>query len=119
MRGITRESARLGVGVIRTQSRESRDPERGRWVKIGFLDTDKVNGMEQIKVKHSSAPGLKTTSIPLKNPGELGGEEAGGVEGQPEARSGGGGQRGIRGLKTRVWWECSISRGKPDCTVEV
>ena len=29
------------------------------------------------------------------------------------------GQRGIRGLETRVGRECSISRGGPDCTVEV
>ena len=29
------------------------------------------------------------------------------------------GRRGIRGLKTRVGRECSISRGLPDCTVEV
>ena len=29
------------------------------------------------------------------------------------------GRWGIRGLKTRVGRECSISRGGPDCTVEV
>ena len=29
------------------------------------------------------------------------------------------GRRRIRGLKTRVGRECSISRGEPDCTVEV
>ena len=29
------------------------------------------------------------------------------------------GRRGIRGLETRVGRECSISRGGPDCTVEV
>ena len=29
------------------------------------------------------------------------------------------GRRGIRGLKTRVEQECSISRGGPDCTVKV
>ena len=28
--GIMRENARPGVGVIRSQSRESRNPERGR-----------------------------------------------------------------------------------------
>ena len=43
--------------------------------------------------------------------------EAGGAEGKPGARDGGGGQReimgewGIRGLETRVGRECSISRG--------
>ena len=30
VRGIRRENARPGVGAIRTQSRESRNPERGR-----------------------------------------------------------------------------------------
>ena len=29
------------------------------------------------------------------------------------------GRQGIRGLKMRVGQECSISRGGPDCTVEV
>ena len=29
------------------------------------------------------------------------------------------GRWGIRGLETRVGQECSISRGGPDCTVEV
>ena len=29
------------------------------------------------------------------------------------------GRWGIRGLKTRMGWECSISRGEPDCRVEV
>ena len=29
------------------------------------------------------------------------------------------GRWGIRGLETRVTRECSISRGGPDCTVEV
>ena len=35
---ISGENARPGVGAIRMQSRESRNPERGRLVKIGFLD---------------------------------------------------------------------------------
>ena len=29
------------------------------------------------------------------------------------------GRWGIRGLETRVTRECSISRGGPDCTVEI
>ena len=29
------------------------------------------------------------------------------------------GRRGIRGLKMRVGQKCSISRGGPDCTVEI
>ena len=29
------------------------------------------------------------------------------------------GRMGIRGLEARVGQECSISRGRPDCTVEV
>ena len=45
MRGIRRENARPGVGAIRTQNRESRNPERGRGVKIGFLNADKVDRM--------------------------------------------------------------------------
>ena len=48
--------------------------------------------MGQKKVKQFSAPGSKTSSIPLKNPERIrGGEEAGGKEGQPGARDGGGG----------------------------
>ena len=37
-------------------------------VKIVFLDTDKANRMGRKKVSQFSAPGLKTASIPLKNP---------------------------------------------------
>ena len=51
VRGIGRENAKLGVGAIRAQSREPRNPERGRGVKIGFLDADKVDRMRQKKVK--------------------------------------------------------------------
>ena len=51
VRGIMRENARPGVGTIRTQSRESRYLQRGRGVKIGFLDTDKVDRMGRKKVK--------------------------------------------------------------------
>ena len=44
--------------------------------------------MGRKKVKLFSAPGSKTSSIPLKNPeGVRWGKEAEGVEGQPEARS--------------------------------
>ena len=63
------------MGAIRTQSRESRNCKGGRRVKIGFLDADKVNGMGQKKVKQFSAPGLKTASIPLKNPERVRGEQ--------------------------------------------
>ena len=45
VRGVRRENATPGVGAIRTQSRESRNPERGRGVKIGFLDADKIDWM--------------------------------------------------------------------------
>ena len=51
VRGIRRKNAKPEVGAIRTQSRESRNPERGRRVKIGLLDADKVNGMGGKKVK--------------------------------------------------------------------
>ena len=39
-------------------------------------------------MKKFSAPGSKTASILLKNPEGIRGEEAGGVEGQPGAKSG-------------------------------
>ena len=51
MRGIEGENARPGVGAIRAQSREPRNPERGRGVKIGFLNADKVDRMGRKKVK--------------------------------------------------------------------
>ena len=51
LRGITRENARQGVGGIRAQSRESRNPESGRGVKIGFLNADKVDRMGRKKVQ--------------------------------------------------------------------
>ena len=44
------ENARPGVGAIRAQSKESRNSERGRRVKIGFLDADKVDRMGRKKV---------------------------------------------------------------------
>ena len=74
MRGITRENARPGVGTIRMQSREYRNPERGRGVKIGFLDADKVDRMGRKKVKLFSAHGSKTFRMPLKNPERVRGE---------------------------------------------
>ena len=41
-------------------------------------------------MKWFSAPGSKTSSIPLKNPeGVRGRKEGGGIEGQPGARDGG------------------------------
>ena len=46
-------------------------------------------GWKLNKVKQFSAPSLKTSSIPLKNPEGEGGEEAGGVEGQSGARGSG------------------------------
>ena len=77
------ENTRPGVSAIRLQSRESRDPKRGRYIKVRFLDTNKVNGKRQNKVETFSAPGSETPSIPLKNPERVKGEEeAGGVEKQ-------------------------------------
>ena len=94
-----RENARPGLGAIKTQSRESGDPERGRLVKIGFLDTDKVNGMKQKKVKLLSATGSKTSSITLKNPeGVRGGTKAGSVERQSGTKGGG---EGVEGKDTK------------------
>ena len=51
VRGIVGENARPGVGGIRAQSRELRNPERARGVKIGFLNADKVGRMGRKKVK--------------------------------------------------------------------
>ena len=51
VRGIGGENARPAVGAIKTQSRESRNPERGRRVKIEFLNADKVDRMKRKKVK--------------------------------------------------------------------
>ena len=71
--------------------RRAENPERGRGVKIGFLNANKVDRMGRKKVKYFSAPGSKTSSIPLKSPERVrGGEEAGGAEVQPGARDGGG-----------------------------
>ena len=68
MHGIGGKNARPGVGAIRAQSREPRNPERGRGVKIGFLNADKADKMGRKKVKQFSAFGSETSSIPLKNP---------------------------------------------------
>ena len=77
------------------QSRESRNPERGRGVKIGFLNADKVDRMGQEKVKQFTAPGSKASSIPLENPERVRGKmKHGGAEGKPEARDEGGGEEG-------------------------
>ena len=45
-------------------------------------------------MKQFSARGSKTSSIPLKNPEKVRGEEAGGVEGHPGTRGGGEGAEG-------------------------
>ena len=59
--------------------------------------------MEQKKVWQFSAPGLKTASIPLKNPeGVRGGEEAGGVEGQSGSKGGG---EGAERQREETEWE--------------
>ena len=95
MRGIKRENARPSVGAIRSQSREFWNLERGRRVKIGFLDTNKVDRMGRKKVKWFSAPGSKTSSTPLKNLERVRGREgAGGVEGKLGARDGDEGAEG-------------------------
>ena len=53
---------------------------------VRFLDTNKVNGMRRKKVWKFSAFGSETSSIPLKIPeGIRGEEESGGVERQPGA----------------------------------
>ena len=50
------------------QSRAVRNPKRGRRVDVGFLDTDKIHRIRRDKVENFSAPGSKTSGIPLKNP---------------------------------------------------
>ena len=62
------------MGAITSQSRESRDQEREKLVKIRFLNTNKVNGMRRNKVYKFSSPGSETSSIPLKNTEEVRGE---------------------------------------------
>ena len=51
MRSNSFDTQNARVGKIRTQIRESRNLERGRGVKIGFLNADKVNRMGREKVK--------------------------------------------------------------------
>ena len=75
MHGIGGENPRPGAGVIKAQSREPRNSKRGRGVKIGFLNADKVDRMGQKKTKQFSAPGSKTSSIHLKNPERIRGEK--------------------------------------------
>ena len=57
-----------GVGVIRMQSRESRNLERGRRVKIGFLDTDMVNRMGQKKSEVVQCSCLKDLQHSIEEP---------------------------------------------------
>ena len=53
--------------------------------------------MAQKKVKEFSAPGSKTSSIPLKNPERVrGGEKSGGAEGNPGARDSGEGEEDVK-----------------------
>ena len=53
--------------AIRSQSREPRDPEREREIKVRIRDANKVNGMGRNKVLQFSAPCSEIPSIPLKN----------------------------------------------------
>ena len=54
-----------GASAIRSQSKVSRNPERGRRVEIEFLDTDNVCRIKQDKVQKFSTSGSKTSDIPL------------------------------------------------------
>ena len=67
MRVIKGENASPGLSVIRSQSRVSRESERGREIEIGFMDTCKIRRMKRDKVEKFNASHLKT-SIPLNNP---------------------------------------------------
>ena len=57
MRVIKRKNARTGVNGIRSQSRESTDPNRERPVEIGFMDTDNAYKMKRDKVDKFSTSG--------------------------------------------------------------
>ena len=56
------------MSAIRLQSRLFRDLERGRLVKVGFLDTDKIHRIKRHKVEKFGTSGYETFGIPLKNP---------------------------------------------------
>ena len=43
VRVIGRNNTRAGVSAIRSQSKESRDHERGRQVNVGFVDKEKLH----------------------------------------------------------------------------
>ena len=81
--------------------------------------------MGREKVKWFSVPGSRTSSIPLKNPGRERRQEAQKDSQEQGTVVVGRGRRykmgkwWIRGLETRVGRECCISRGGPDCTIEV
>ena len=88
MQVIWRKNARPKVSVIKSQNRVSRDPGRGRQVKIGFLNANKLHRMKQDKVKFI-ASGLKTFSILLKNPEQVwGGRGSRTYREQPETSGG-------------------------------
>ena len=84
LRAIERQNARAGVSAIRLQSIVSRDPEKRIRVKVKFLDTGKIHRIKRVKVEKFRIPGLRTSTIPFKNP-ELSGEkeEAEGIGEQP------------------------------------
>ena len=85
MQVIVRKNARPGVSAIRSQSRVSRDPKRGKRVEVGFLITDKIHRLNRDKLEPFSSSGSKSSGVPLKNPEQVRGEEgAGDTRKQPE-----------------------------------
>ena len=117
------KNAISGVSAVRSQSRESRNPERGRRVKVGLLDTDKIHRMKRGKVEKFSAPGLKTFGIRLKNPEGVRGKRKQEVYENSHKHEGLGRGKGkryevagnrVRNLQTRVWWERCTGIGERD-----
>ena len=68
VRVIWRKNARPRVSAIRSQSRVSRHSVEERRDMLRFLDADKIHRVKRDKVEKFSAPGSKTSGIPLQNP---------------------------------------------------
>ena len=81
--GMGRENTRPRVSAIRSQSRESRDPEGSRWVKVGFLIQIRSTGWDEISIVVQCFWLPAFHWITLSNLGWE--EETGGIEKLPRA----------------------------------
>ena len=84
-----RENARPGVGAIRKQSRESRNPEKEElrldsWIQITSTGWDERNRSSSVLLARRP-PAFHWKTLRVRGRGE----EAGGIEERPEARDGG------------------------------